>query len=64
MEILRTPDERFAPIAGFPYEPAYAEVRAGDGPPLRMAHVDVGPPAPGRSCCCTASRPGRTCTAT
>ncbi|MFB4265460.1 haloalkane dehalogenase [Nonomuraea sp. GTA35] len=39
MRILRTPDDRFAHLPGFPYEPRYAEV--GDG--LRMAYVEAGP---------------------
>jgi haloalkane dehalogenase len=39
MESLRTPDERFAGLTGWPYESRYAEV--GDG--LRMAYVDEGP---------------------
>jgi haloalkane dehalogenase len=39
MEILRTPDERFAGLPDWPYESRYAEV--GDG--LRMAYVDEGP---------------------
>lgn len=39
MEILRTPDERFADLDSWPYEPHYAEV--GDG--LRMHYVDEGP---------------------
>ncbi|MEV4563979.1 haloalkane dehalogenase [Nonomuraea sp. NPDC049419] len=39
MRILRTPEERFAGLPGFPYEPHYAEV--GDG--LRMAYVEAGP---------------------
>ncbi|HET6508038.1 MAG TPA: haloalkane dehalogenase [Baekduia sp.] len=39
MEILRTPDERFADLPGWPYESRHAEV--GDG--LRMAYVDEGP---------------------
>ncbi|MEV0820911.1 haloalkane dehalogenase [Nonomuraea rubra] len=39
MRILRTPDDRFADLPGFPYEPRYAEV--GDG--LRMAYVEAGP---------------------
>jgi haloalkane dehalogenase len=38
MAILRTPDERFANLPGFPYEPRYA--RVGE---LRMHYVDVGP---------------------
>ncbi|MGI5274601.1 haloalkane dehalogenase [Nonomuraea sp. CA-218870] len=40
MRILRTPDDRFADLPNFPYEPRYAEV--GDG--LRMAYVETGPP--------------------
>ncbi len=35
---LRTPEDRFADLADFPYEPSYAEV---DG--FRMGYVDVGP---------------------
>src|SRR3712207_3936284 len=37
MDVLRTPDERFADLPGFDFEPHYAEV---DG--LRLARVDVG----------------------
>ena len=37
MDAYRTPDERFADLPGFPYEPHYREV---DG--LRLAHVDEG----------------------
>jgi haloalkane dehalogenase len=36
---LRTPDERFADLPGYPFEPHYVEV--GDG--LRVHHVDEGP---------------------
>jgi haloalkane dehalogenase len=39
MKILRTPEERFADLPGFSYEPRYADV--GDG--LRMAYVEAGP---------------------
>lgn len=42
MEILRTPDDRFANLPGFPWEPRYAEVEA-DGVRLRIAYVDEGP---------------------
>jgi haloalkane dehalogenase len=38
MQVLRTPEERFAELDGFPWEPSYAEV---DG--LRLSYVDVGP---------------------
>ena len=39
MEILRTPDERFAALPGYPFAPHYVEL---DG--LRMHYVDEGPP--------------------
>ena len=38
METLRTPDERFADLPGFPYAPSYATTSDG----LRMAYVDEG----------------------
>jgi haloalkane dehalogenase len=46
MHALRTPDERFAELSGFPFEPRYAEVDAGDGSGdvLRVHYVDEGPP--------------------
>jgi haloalkane dehalogenase len=43
MDVLRTPDDRFADLPGFDHEPRYAEVPAGDGGSLRMAYVDAGP---------------------
>jgi haloalkane dehalogenase len=44
MEILRTPDERFANLAGYPFAPHYVQlgVQLGD---LRMHYVDEGPSA-------------------
>jgi haloalkane dehalogenase len=39
MRVLRTPEERFADLPGFPYEPRYASVAGG----LRMAYVQAGP---------------------
>ncbi|MEV4168743.1 haloalkane dehalogenase [Nonomuraea sp. NPDC049709] len=39
MRTLRTPEERFANLPDFPYEPHYAEVADG----LRMAYVETGP---------------------
>ncbi|MDX3109392.1 haloalkane dehalogenase [Nonomuraea angiospora] len=39
MRILRTPEERFADLPDFPYEPRYADVPDG----LRMAYVEAGP---------------------
>jgi haloalkane dehalogenase len=40
MELLRTPDDRFAGLPGYPFAPHYVEV---DG--VRIHHVDEGPPA-------------------
>jgi haloalkane dehalogenase len=39
VRVLRTPDDRFAHLADFPYEPAYESV----GDDLRMAYVQAGP---------------------
>ena len=54
---MRTPDERFANLPGFPWAPRYLEWRG-----LRVHYLDV---EPGRARCyaCTASRPGATSTA-
>jgi haloalkane dehalogenase len=41
MEIYRTPDERFADLPGYPFEPRYAEVGG-----LRMHYVDEGEGSP------------------
>src|SRR4051812_49006996 len=41
MEILRTPDERFANLPGFPYPPQYVDA---DG--LRMHYVEAGTGGP------------------
>jgi len=43
MDVLRTPEHRFADVPGYDHPPRYVEVEAGDGsPPVRMAYVDVG----------------------
>ncbi|MGV3564878.1 MAG: hypothetical protein ACO1ON_16550, partial [Nocardioides sp.] len=45
MEVVRTPDERFAGLPGWTREPSYVSVDAGDGSgPVRMAYVEAGPP--------------------
>ncbi|MGY1810404.1 haloalkane dehalogenase [Blastococcus sp. SYSU D00669] len=44
MEVLRTPDDRFAGLPDFPYAPSYVTFTTDDGDPLRVAVVDVGPP--------------------
>ena len=43
MEILRTPDDRFDDLDGYPFEPHYSPVSAGDGQKLRVHHIDEGP---------------------
>jgi haloalkane dehalogenase len=44
MEILRTPDNRFADLPDFDHEPHYVEVDRGDGTgTLRVAYVTAGP---------------------
>ncbi len=45
MDVLRTPDERFANLPGYPFEPHYVEIDDGDGGTLRVHHVDEGDPA-------------------
>jgi len=43
MKILRTPDERFANLAAFPFPPHYTTLRIEDGSWLRIHHLDEGP---------------------
>jgi haloalkane dehalogenase len=44
MDALRTPDDRFADLPAYPFEPNYAEVDDGEGGSLRVHHVDEGDP--------------------
>lgn len=43
MKFLRTPDERFAGLDGYPFAPHYLDVTATGVPPLRMHYLDEGP---------------------
>ena len=43
MKTLRTPDERFADLPGYPFDPHYAKLPDGDGGSLRMHYLDEGP---------------------
>jgi haloalkane dehalogenase len=43
MEVLRTPDERFEKLAGYPFAPHYKEVPDGEGGRLRIHHAEQGP---------------------
>jgi haloalkane dehalogenase len=43
MKVLRTPDERFADLADYPFAPHYLNVTDADGTTLRIHYVDEGP---------------------
>jgi haloalkane dehalogenase len=43
MHVLRTPDERFADLADYPFEPHYLTVTDTDGTRLRIHYLDEGP---------------------
>lgn len=43
MKALRTPDERFAGLPGWSFDPHYLEVADGEGGSLRIHYVDEGP---------------------
>lgn len=58
MEVLRTPDERFANLPGYDFQPNYEEING-----LRMHYLDEGNAQLRRSYCCTANLPGVICTA-
>lgn len=46
MQVLRTPDDRFAQLPDYPFVPKYVEVAAGEGSDtmLRVHVIDEGPP--------------------
>lgn len=43
MQTVRTPDERFAHLPDFAFEPRYVDIDDGEGGTLRAAHLDEGP---------------------
>ena len=43
MRTLRTPDERFAGLPDFPYQPHYVAIDDGEGGRLRVHYLDEGP---------------------
>lgn len=43
MEVLRTPENCFEGLSGYPFAPHYAEIQAADGTALRMHYLDEGP---------------------
>jgi len=44
VKTLRTPDDRFEDLPGFPFRPHYVEIDDGEGGTLRVHHLDEGPP--------------------
>jgi haloalkane dehalogenase/tRNA(adenine34) deaminase len=53
MDALRTPDERFAALRGFPFSPHYVDAL----PALRMHYVDEGPRAAAHTFLCLHGQP-------
>jgi haloalkane dehalogenase len=51
MEILRTPDERFEGLPGYPFTPHYTNIPDGEGGTLRIHHLDEGPKGGERILC-------------
>jgi len=43
VEYLRTPDERFSGLSGFPFAPNYVSIPDGEGGNLRLHYLDEGP---------------------
>ncbi|MCF8505977.1 MAG: haloalkane dehalogenase [Caulobacter sp.] len=43
MQVLRTPDDRFANLPDFPFAPHYQTVRDASGVDLRIGYIDEGP---------------------
>jgi len=43
MKVVRTPDEHFAGLEGYAFEPHYSDVSDEDGTVLRIHHLDEGP---------------------
>ncbi len=43
MKSLRTPDERFADLTGYPFTPNYVDISDQDGGSLRVHYLDEGP---------------------
>jgi len=43
MKILRTPDDRFEDLNGYPFSPNYTNIQDSEGNALRIHHVDEGP---------------------
>ncbi len=46
MKTLRTPDDRFAGLPGYDFEPHYAEIADAEGGTLRVHYLPRAIPAP------------------
>jgi haloalkane dehalogenase len=60
MELLRTPDDRFASLPGFSFTPHYVEVAADGstgGAALRIHYLDEGPPGAAETVVCLHGEP-------
>ncbi|HVC68790.1 MAG TPA: haloalkane dehalogenase [Acidimicrobiales bacterium] len=44
VDVVRTPEARFADLPGYPYPPCYVDVGSKETGPLRMHYVEAGPP--------------------
>jgi haloalkane dehalogenase len=56
MKTIRTPDERFENLPGYPFAPHYTEVPDGEGGTLRIHQVEEGP-ADGETILCLHGQP-------
>jgi haloalkane dehalogenase len=56
MKVLRTPDDRFENLPGYPFAPHYTNVPDTEGGELRIHHVDEGP-ADGKIVLCMHGQP-------
>lgn len=43
MKVLRTPENRFANLPDYPFEPHYTTIRTAEGADIRIHHIDEGP---------------------
>ena len=64
MDTVRTPDDRFTDLPGYPFEPHYAEIPDGDSGTLRVHYLDEGRSNGPVVLLCTVSHRGATSIAT
>lgn len=43
MKLLRTPEDRFSALSGYPWAPHYLDITDEDGTPMRVHYIDEGP---------------------